>query len=274
MNEENNKPIGIFDSGLGGLCALTELQKLLPNEHFVYFGDTGRTPYGTRSAEKIIEYARSDIDFLLSKQVKAIVCACGTVSSVALPSIESSCTVPICGTIYPSCAEATEVTENKLIGVMGTGATIASGAFEKAVAAYGGGFGTVCAACPLLVPIVENGFADSEIAVLALREYMEPIVNCGADTVILGCTHFPILSKTIRRLYPSLKLVDSGAASARQMYRILKENCLLNDSGDGKTEYYVTDTPNNFATAASVFLGRSDFDVKKTEIEDHRHELR
>lgn len=273
MNEKN-KPIGIFDSGLGGLCALSELQRLLPNEHFIYFGDTGRTPYGTRSAEKIIEYARSDINFLLSKQVKAIVCACGTVSSVALPLIADNCTVPVCGTIFPSCNEAVGTTENKIIGVMGTSATIATGAFEKAIAEHGTDFGTVSVACPLLIPIVENGFADSEIALLALQEYMKPIIAENADTVILGCTHFPILSNAIRRLYPSLKLIDSGAASARQMYRTLEKSNLLNDGGDGETEYYVTDKPNNFTAVASVFLGKSDFNVKKIEIEDYKHELR
>ncbi len=270
----NNSPIGIFDSGLGGLCALSELQRLLPQENFIYFGDTGRTPYGSRSAQKILEYASADINFLLSKDVKAIVCACGTVSSVALPIIEKKLSLPICGTIMPSSVEAAQATKNGIIGIMGTGATIASGVFVKLLSEIDSGISTICVPCPLLVPIVENGFADSEIATLALREYMKPIIAGAADTVILGCTHFPILSSAIHSLYPDLHLIDSGAASARYMAESLRKKKMLADRASGITEYYVSDTPNDFASVASVFLGKGELDVKKTEIEDYKYELR
>ncbi len=261
----NNGNIGIFDSGLGGLCALAELQKLLPNEHFIYFGDTGRTPYGTRSDEKICEYAASDVRFLLSKNVKAILCACGTVSSVALPKMEFN--IPVSGTISPSAHEAAELTSNKIIGIMATGATVGSGIFVKALKELDPEIQTVCVSCPLLIPIVENGFADTEISRLAIESYIKPIMDSGADTLILGCTHFPILAKQIAEMHPELTLIDSGAAAARYIYKTLKENDMLSDSTRGETEYFVSDRPNNFTQVARSFLGHENLNVQKIEIE-------
>ncbi len=262
----NNKSIGIFDSGLGGLCALAELQKLLPDEHFVYFGDTGRTPYGTRSEETIHGYAMSDIKFLLSKDVKAILCACGTVSSVVLPTL-SDTDVPLLGTIAPSSAEAVKATVNKKIGIMATGATIGTDIFDKTLRSIDPDISTVSVSCPLLIPIVEQGFAGTEISRLAIEHYIAPIIDSGADTVILGCTHFPILASQIAEMYPTLSLIDSGAAAARELYRILISSNLLSDGKNGGTEYYVSDRPNNFAQVARSFLGHDSIDIQKTEIE-------
>ncbi len=261
----NNGNIGIFDSGLGGLCALAELQKLLPNEHFIYFGDTGRTPYGTRSDEKICEYAASDVRFLLSKNVKAILCACGTVSSVALPKM--SFDILACGTIVPSAHEAAELTKNKIIGIMATGATVGSEIFVRTLNGIDSDIKTVCVSCPLLIPIVENGFADTEISRLAIESYIKPIIESGADTLILGCTHFPILAKQIAEMYPMLHLVDSGAAAARYICQVLTKEDMLSDGSNAGTEYFVSDRPNNFTQVARSFLGHDDLNVQKIEME-------
>ncbi len=263
----NNKSIGIFDSGLGGLCALIELQKLLPNEHFIYFGDTGRTPYGTRSAEKIREYAASDIRFLRSKNVKTVLIACGTVSSVVLPDMEQDGTLPIYGIIIPSAKEAASLTKNKTVGIMATGATVGTGLFDKLLRESDPEIKTVSVSCPLLIPIVENGFADTKISELTIEQYIAPIIESGADTLILGCTHFPILAKQIAKMYPHLTLVNSAAASARHLCEVLREKDMLADGSHRGTEYFVSDRPNNFTLVAKSFLGHENLNVEKIEIE-------
>ncbi len=250
----DNRPIGVFDSGLGGLCALKELKRLLPNEHFIYFGDTGRTPYGTRSEEKITEYATDDVKFLTEHGVKAILAACGTVSAIALEKIKDSVEVPIFGIIDSASKEAVRLTKNGKVGIMGTGATVKSGIFEKKLASLGV-TDTCKAPCPLLVPIVENNLINTEIAYHAIRHYMDALVTQNVDTVILGCTHFPLLAERIRKIYPGLMLVDSGAASARDLVEFLKENGMLCEEKQGRTDYYVSDMPNNFDTCAAVFMG-------------------
>lgn len=250
----DNRPIGVFDSGLGGLCALKELKRLLPNEHFIYFGDTGRTPYGTRSEEKITEYATDDVKFLTEHGVKAILAACGTVSAIALEKIKDSVEVPIFGIIDSASKEAVRLTKNGKVGIMGTGATVKSGIFEKKLSSFG--ITDICKApCPLLVPIVENNLINTEIAYHAIRHYMDALVMQNVDTVILGCTHFPLLAERIRKIYPGLMLVDSGAASARDLVEFLKENGMLCEEKQGRTDYYVSDMPNNFDTCAAVFMG-------------------
>ena len=250
----DNRPIGVFDSGLGGLCALKELKKLLPNEHFIYFGDTGRTPYGTRSEEKITEYAQDDVKFLTGHGVKAILAACGTVSAIALEKIKGSVDVPLFGIIDSASKEALRLTKNGKVGIMGTGATVKSGIFEKKLSALG--VTDICKApCPLLVPIVENNLINTEIAYHAIRHYMDELVMQNVDTVILGCTHFPLLAERIREIYPGLMLVDSGAASARELVGFLKENGMLCEEKQGRVDYYVSDMPNNFDTCAAVFMG-------------------
>lgn len=263
----DNRPIGVFDSGLGGLCALKELKKLLPDEHFIYFGDTGRTPYGTRSEEKITEYARGDIKFLTEHGVKAILAACGTVSAIALEKIKDEVTVPVFGIIDSASEEAVRLTRNKKIGIMGTGATVKSGIFEKKLSALG--ISDTCKApCPLLVPIVENNLINTEIAYHAIRHYMDTLVEQKADTVILGCTHFPLLADRIKEIYPELSLVNSGAAAARSLVAYLEENSLLCEKRQGVVDYYVSDMPNNFDTCAAVFMGGAlGGDIKKVNIE-------
>ncbi len=264
---KDNRPIGVFDSGLGGLCALKELKKLLPNEHFVYFGDTGRTPYGTRSEEKITEYATSDVRFLTEHNVKAILAACGTVSAIALEKIKKDCPTPLFGIIESAAKAASIATKNGKIGVMGTGATVKSGVFETKLSELGA-YEVYKTACPLLVPIVENNLIDTEITYYAIRHYMDPLVKTGVDTVILGCTHFPLLSDKIKEIYPCLTLINSGAEAARSLACYLEEQNMLCGEKTGLTQYFVSDVPNNFDTCAAVFMGGAlGGEIKKIDIE-------
>jgi glutamate racemase len=258
-------PVGIFDSGLGGLCALKELHRILPTTDLVYFGDTGRTPYGTRSPETIMKYAAQDARFLLCQNVSAILIACGTASTVALNALKISLPVPVFGVVSAASREAATATKNGKIGVMGTGATISSGVFGHELKLINNSFDITSVACPLLVPIVEYGFAEDEIAYLAVKRYLQPIVDAGADTVILGCTHFPILKNMMKKAAPDMNFVDSGAAAARQIAEACGEG-----KESGAVHCYVSDTPANFNKTARVFLEEDmEFDVQRVEIENY-----
>ena len=245
--------IGIFDSGLGGLTALKELRELCPECDIVYFGDTGRVPYGTRSREILYRYADEDIRLLLSKGADRILAACGTVSSVALPVLEGNYGTKISGVVKPAAKEAVAATKNKKIGVIGTGATISSGAFARQIKNLDADIEVMEVACPLFVPLVENGFIgeDCEITHLAVKEYLSSIRDFGADTLILGCTHFPIISSHIRAfLGEGVTLVNSGSAAARELSCEAKAI-----KGEGRCDIYVSDSPASFEAVAKIFLG-------------------
>ena len=249
--------IGIFDSGLGGLTALKEMKRLLPNEGIVYFGDTGRVPYGAKSKSTIIKYANQDVEFLLSKGVDIILVACGTVSTNApLDEISKKAKVPVIGVVEPAAEAAVRATKNKIVGVIGTSATIKSGAFPKRIASLDPSVTVVTNSCPLLVPLVENGYTseDSEITRLACMEYLEPIRQSGSDTLILGCTHYPIISKIIGLLLPGVTLINTGAEAAFAVASILKGQDRPVDP-NASVSYYVSDDPESFDASASLFLG-------------------
>ena len=212
----DNRPIGVFDSGLGGLSVVRELVSLLPREHIVYFGDTGRVPYGTRSRETIEKYAAQDGQFLLSKDVKMVIAACGTVSSVAA-SVLDRLPVPSIGVVEAPAAAAVAATKNGRIGIIGTAATVRSGAFAKAIAAKSDTAQVFAVACPLFVPLVENGWIepDNEVTLATARRYLEPLKAQGVDTLILGCTHFPLLAPIIAQVMgDGVTLIDTGRADA------------------------------------------------------------
>ncbi len=251
-----NKPIGVFDSGLGGLCALRSLRTLLPHEDFVYFGDTGRTPYGTRSEEKITQYAEEDVKFLLSHGVKAVLAACGTVSAIALDKISENCPVPIYGIIDSSVNAALKITKGS-IGVMGTGATVKSEVFQRKIAQRSNGdIRVFSVACPLLVPIVENDLINTDISESAIKYYMNSLIQNGVDTIILGCTHFPLLADKIKNIYPNVNLIDSGAEAARNLADFLKQSDNISQrQSSGQIRYFVSDLSNNFNSCARVFMG-------------------
>ncbi|MBQ7504903.1 MAG: glutamate racemase [Ruminococcus sp.] len=256
----NNAPIGVFDSGLGGLTAVRELKNVLPNENIIYFGDTGRVPYGTRSNDTIKKYARQDTKFLLKNNVKMIIAACGTVSSVAL-NLKKDLPVPYTGVVSPTCFAAAKATKNKKIGVIGTSATINSHSYRDLIHSFDSAVEVIEQDCPLFVPLVESGFIDKDdpVTKLVIERYLEKIIKAEADTVILGCTHYPIISKAISNVIgDSVTLIDSGRETAIYAAKILKENNLLNDSSQiGSCEYYVSDTPDGFENVAGVFLGEN-----------------
>lgn len=258
--------IGIFDSGLGGLTAYRELHRLLPNEQFIYFGDTGRVPYGSRSHEILIKYTRQDIDFLRTKGVDVILAACGTVSSVVLDEIATEYDVPLVGVVDASVAEALTVTKNGIIGVIGTGATISSGAFEKKIKAARADAHVVSTACPLFVPLVENGYIqrDCTVTKLIAEDYLKEIKAAGADTLILGCTHFPIIADIIGDLLPGVTLISSGAAAARAIAKAYKGTGTV-----GSSEFFVSDSPVNFDEVARVFLGGETVTAQRVDIEKY-----
>lgn len=253
-------PIGIFDSGLGGLTAVREIQKIMPNEDIVYFGDTGRVPYGSKSRDAINKYARQDARFLKKMGVKLIVAACGTVSSVA-PDLSEELGLPYTGVVNPTCFTAAQITKNGKIGVIGTAATINSHSYKRRIQAKHPDFEVLERHCQLFVSFVENGLVDpdDELVQLLVRRYMAPFKESGVDTIILGCTHFPLLAEAIQReMGENVTLIDSGKETAIYTKKILSEAGLLRDDDhQGEAYYYVSDTPADFEKFAGLFLQNS-----------------
>lgn len=258
--------IGIFDSGLGGLTALKELHRLIPGESLIYFGDTGRVPYGTRSAATIIKYAKQDAAFLLSQGVDAILVACGTASTTALKALRDSLPVPVIGVVEPAAEAAVKATRNCRIAVIGTPATIRTGAFETAITEQMPDAAVISRPCPLFVPLVEAGFTapDCEITRLTCEHYLAPIRESGADTLILGCTHYPLLAPIIASVLPDVTLISSGAEAAKAMVALRGQVT----EGHAPVRYYVSDDPALFTATAGTFLGCDiSGEVEKIDIE-------
>ena len=253
------RPIGVFDSGLGGLTAVRSLRQILPEENLIYFGDTARVPYGGRARETILKYARQDVRFLRSFDLKAIIIACGTVSTTSLDTLQAENDLPIVGVVEPTCRRALAVTKNKKIGMIATLASVRSGAYEETLRRLDPAVEMISRPCPLFVPLVENGRirrGDVVIETVA-REYLEPMKEAGVDTLILGCTHYPLLTDIIADIMgPDVELVSAGEESAFELKRVLKINGLRADeSRQGEAEFYVSDRPEDFERIASVFLG-------------------
>lgn len=256
----DNRPIGVFDSGLGGLTAVKELEKALPRESIVYFGDTGRVPYGTRSRETVRRYARQDMAFLIGHGVKAVLAACGTVSSTAA-DIGEGLSVPYFDVVAPTARAAAAATKNRKIGVIGTSATIQSDSYRRALLGLDHTFEVFPQACPLFVPLVENAFVapQDEVTRLVAERYLAPLREADVDTLILGCTHYPIISPTIASVMGrGVTLIDSGREAALALAGALGERDLLcGDARPRRADYYVTDAPENFTNVAELFLGHS-----------------
>ena len=255
----DTRPIGVFDSGLGGLTAVRELRRLLPSENIIYFGDTSRVPYGGRSPEILLKYARQDVRFLRTFDIKAILVACGTVSTTALPQLRKESDIPILGVVEPACRRAAAVTRNKRVGLIATAASVRSGAYQRILQELDPDVAVTARACPLFVPLVENGRfrrGDPVIETVA-REYLEPLRQEGLDTLILGCTHYPLLKKMIGDFMgDEVHLVDSGKVTAQAAAAALDDLGLLNGKKSGGTaRYFVSDTPDNFDELAHTFLG-------------------
>ena len=248
----DTRPIGVFDSGLGGLTAVRELRQLLPSENIIYFGDTARVPYGGRSAEILLKYARQDVRFLRSHDIKAILVACGTVSTTALPQLRQESDIPILGVVEPACRRAAAVTRNRRVGLIATAASVRSGAYQRILQELDPDVAVTARACPLFVPLVENGRVhrgDIVIETVA-AEYLAPLKEAGVDTLILGCTHYPLLEEVISDyMGPDVTLIDSGAEAANLASTQFNPN-----DGPGGTRYYVSDDPAGFDRLAGLFL--------------------
>lgn len=255
----DQRPIGVFDSGQGGLTAVREIESILPSENIIYFGDTSRVPYGGRSPEILLRYARQDVRFLRQFDVKALLVACGTVSTTALPVLAAESDVPVLGVVAPACEAAASVTRNKKVGLIATAASVRSGAYERTLAAIDGNIAVYTKACPLFVPLVENGrfrTGDSVIETVA-REYLEPLKATGIDTLIMGCTHYPLLTEVIAAVMgEGVTLIDVGAEAARGLRRTLEQNDLLAQRDKGSISLHASDSPADFASLAGLFLRR------------------
>lgn len=267
----DERPIGVFDSGLGGLTAMRVLRRLLPEEDIIYFGDTARVPYGTRSAATVTKFALQDANFLLRQGVKLIVVACGTVSSIAMEELRRQCPVPVLGIVEPVAQAAVNISRSRRIAILGTSATIRSRAIEKELLRLAPDAQVKALACPMLVPLIENGYLDENQPALAavLREYLSYINDYKVDTIILGCTHYPLVANAIHHFLPMVRLVDSGEAVAQAARRLLADAALTNAGGhSGKRSYFVTDTVANFANMVELFLGvPGDGEIRRVDID-------
>jgi glutamate racemase len=258
MNANPELPIGIFDSGIGGLTVVRQIHRVLPHEDLVYLGDTARVPYGTKSPGTVVRFACEDTQFLMQQNVKAVVVACNTVSAWALPTLEQKFPVPIFGVIIPGAQAALKKSRNRRIGVIGTTTTVRSQAYSRAILARDDSAKVFARACPLLVPLVEEGWTNNKITQAILRAYLSPILRRRIDTLVLGCTHYPLLKKVIRSVVgKDVALVDSAESCAQFLSERLDGTKLLARTRRraGVIQPFVTDEVERFDEMAKRFLG-------------------
>lgn len=269
-NDESSRPIGVFDSGIGGLTVVKELTRLLPNERIIYFGDTARVPYGNKSKETIIHYSLQIAYFLLKKKIKMLVVACNSASSVSLPTLKRHFHIPIIGVIEPGAKSAIRNSPNKQIGVIGTLGTISSNSYKKALKRIDSKVKIHQQACSLFVPLAEDGWNRSKIAQEISDEYLKKLSQKGIDTLILGCTHYPLLKEVIQRSVGSnVNLVDSGKETAKAVREILEKKNLLNKYKLSEREhsiYFVSDFPHKFKEVSQRFLTKELKHVHKVKL--------
>jgi glutamate racemase len=251
------KAIGIFDSGIGGLTVLKEIAAELPEENTTYLGDTARVPYGIRSPGTVTRYSFENTRFLLSQEIKMLVVACNTASAISLDEVKKEFPLPVIGVLEPGARAAAATTRSRKVGVIGTEATVGSGAYEKAIRRLGPDIEVTSVACPLFVPLVEEGWFDNDVADLVAARYLAPLRNRGIDTLVLGCTHYPLLKKVISRAMGNgVTLIDSATETAKETADVLtKLNWRRQGSGAVVRKYFVTDTPARFEKVGKIFLG-------------------
>ena len=251
------KAIGIFDSGIGGLTVLKEIVAALPDENIIYLGDTARVPYGIRSAETVTRYSFENTQFLLSQEIKMLVVACNTASAISLDAVKKEFPLPVIGVLEPGARAAVASTKKRKVGVIGTEATIGSGAYEKAIKRLAPDIDVCSRACPLFVPLVEEGWTDNDVAALVAEKYLAPLRSEGIDTLVLGCTHYPLLKSVISKIIGNdIVLIDSATETAKEVSDVLSR-LKWKDGGKGFRKYYVTDTPTRFEKIGKLFLGES-----------------
>lgn len=264
--------IGIFDSGVGGLTVLRELTRVLPQEDTIYFGDTARVPYGTKSPDTVIRYSQEIASFLIKRDIKLLVVACNTASAVALPTLRKTLPVPVVGVIEPGAKRAVDVTRSGVVGVIGTSGTIRSSAYSRAIKRLNPSVSVLARPCPLFVPLAEEGWIDNDVARMTAELYLDELKRAGVDTLVLGCTHYPLLKKVIAEVMgPDVTLVDSAEETARTVAGILQDKKMLRPPAeDGNHHYYVTDVPAGFIRVGNRFLGGKLGDVYQVSLEDER----
>jgi glutamate racemase len=256
LTEKSTDPIGVFDSGIGGLTVAAALQNLLPSENIFYLGDTARVPYGGKSRRTVERYSIEIGGLLLAERAKIIVVACNTASALAVPRMKEMFKVPVQGVVAPGAAAAVASTKNKTIGVIGTRATIASGAYEHAINSLDADIRVISVACPLLVPLIEEGMFEDKVTDLMLARYLAPLLSAGIDTLVLGCTHYPLLREAIARTAgPGVTLVDSAENCALAVKALLEKNT-LNAPPErlGKLDVALTDATERFLRTAAKAL--------------------
>lgn len=272
-NPLNQQPIGVFDSGLGGLTAVRQLRRIMPSENIIYFGDTSRVPYGNRSRDTILKYARQDMRFLRSFDLKAVVIACGTVSSNCLETLQAENNIPVIGVVAPAVQRAASLTRNKRVGLVATRASVRSGAYERMFHAMSPEVQLFSKACPLFVPLVEEGRCrpgDRVIEQVA-EEYLAELKDKGVDTLVLGCTHYPLLAEVIGQVMgPEVALVDVGAESARAARTLLTAQNAQAERKAGAASFYTSDRAEDFERLASLFL-QEDITNQAREIDISRY---
>jgi glutamate racemase len=267
-NDMKTAPIGVFDSGIGGLTVVREIIRRLPGENIIYLGDTARVPYGTKSSRTVIAYSHHNARFLVSKGIKMLVVACNTSSAVSLPSLSSELEIPVIGVIGPGAKKAGEVTKSGRVGVIGTPSTVKSSAYKKALEAISPDIEVFSRACPLFVPLADEGWTEGEISELIAKKYLAPFKEYDIDVLVLGCTHYPLLKPTIQKVMGGgITLVDSAEETAKEIERVLKERDFLNAGGEPPSrEYYLTDVSDTFVSIAGRFLGEKIENIEMVDI--------
>ncbi|MHB8111678.1 MAG: glutamate racemase [Syntrophorhabdaceae bacterium] len=261
----------MFDSGVGGMTVLKEVKALLPREHIIYFGDTARVPYGNKSPQMVTKYALESALFLLTKGIKLLIIACNTSSAYALKILQKKMPVPVIGVIDPGAKEAVRNTQSLKVAVIATRTTVKSMAYDRSIKKLDQRIEVFSRACPLFVPIVEEGLERDDIALLTAGKYLSDLKDTGIDVLVMGCTHYPVLEDVIRQTVGSgVKIVHSGKETAKEARAILAHKELFNKRGRGKCEYFVTDTPESFHEIGGRILGESLTHVKSLKSLDYQ----
>ncbi len=262
------KAIGIFDSGIGGLTVLKEIMAKLPDENIIYLGDTARVPYGIRSAETVTRYSFENTNFLLSQEIKMLVVACNTATAVSLEAIKKEFPLPVIGVLEPGARAAVAATKTRKVGIIGTEATISSGAYEKAIKRLAPDVEVTSLACPLFVPLAEEGWTDNDVAELVAGKYLAPFRKTGIDMLVLGCTHYPLLKTVISKAVgPGITLIDSATETAKEVADVLEKLKWRGGmAGEIIRKFYVTDTPMRFEAIGKRFLGDSQLHAEQVKV--------
>ena len=260
----DNRPIGIFDSGVGGLTVAEEVMRVLPDEDIVYFGDTARVPYGSKSKETVTLFSKQIVRFLLTKQVKAVIVACNTASSNSLESLKETFSIPLFGVVEPGAREAVKTTRNQKIGVIGTNSTINSAAYARLIQKSNPSIQVFSKACPLFVPLAEEGWLDTEVTALTAQTYLSPLCEKGIDTLVLGCTHYPLLRQMIQKTVGNgIHLVDPAAATANEVRQYFQKNNMLHEKNATPNRvFYVSDMTGTFDTICQIAMHQRFHGVK------------